>query len=233
MTVQLFSNNASTTLASGISSSATSMSLTSGGGALFPAIADGSGNFFVVTLQHISGGAVTAYEIVQVTARSTDTLTIVRAQEGTTAQAWAAGDTCAMLCTAGSLSGFMQGPQLLSGNFTLTATGLSSGTTSGTAYYRTNGPLCTIMLPYINGVSNADTFSLSGLPSAIQMTSFSGSLNSTMPLALTQNGTFISGGYAIITPSSDVITLAILGLTNTWNSSGTKGASGTISYLMY
>jgi hypothetical protein len=200
----------------------------------FQAIAGGSGNFFIATLQHLASGIVTANEIIKVTATSTDTFTIGRAQEGTTAQAWAPGDTCALLCTAGGLAGFMQGPPLLSGSFTLTATGLSSGTTSGTAYYRTNGPLCTIMLPYLSGASNADTFTAVGIPSAIQMANFTAGLNNAMPLSLVENnGAFISGGYAIITPSSNVITYAILGLTNTWSNTGTKGVAGIISYLMY
>ena len=82
MTAQaLYTNNASTTLASGINSSVTSLTVASGKGALFPS-PTGS-NYFMCTLQSVSGSPI---EIVQVTARSTDTFTIVRAQESTTAQ---------------------------------------------------------------------------------------------------------------------------------------------------
>lgn len=116
---QLFSNNATTTLASSITSSATTLSVTSGGGALFPAIS--AGNWFVATIMHIVSGAVTALEIVLVTARSTDTMTIVRAQEGTTAAAWAAGDTFALLPTAGGLGQFVQAAalQAQAGNYAI------------------------------------------------------------------------------------------------------------------
>jgi hypothetical protein len=42
-------------------------------------------------------------EIIKVTSRSTDELTFVRAQEGTTAKAWNADDHCALVITAGKL----------------------------------------------------------------------------------------------------------------------------------
>lgn len=112
MTAQaLYTNNASTTLASGINSSVTSLTVASGKGALFPS-PTGS-NYFMCTLQSVSGSPI---EIVQVTARSTDTFTIVRAQESTTAQSFSAGDIVELRLTAGELGGI---PQLAaSNNFT-------------------------------------------------------------------------------------------------------------------
>jgi hypothetical protein len=115
-----FSNNASTTLAASITSGATSLSVTSGTGALFPAIT--GTQFFTATLQHISAGVVTAYEIILVTARSGDTFTAIeRAQEGTAAAAWSAGDTVALLPTAAGMAGFAQADtlQAQAGNFAL------------------------------------------------------------------------------------------------------------------
>ncbi len=50
------------------------------------------------------GTVLSAHEIVAVTARSTDTLTIVRAREGTTAQAWAAGTPVQQATTAANLA---------------------------------------------------------------------------------------------------------------------------------
>jgi len=84
----LFSNNASTTLASAITSSATSLTVATGQGSLFPTIT--GSNIFYITLQ--SATASTPIEIVKVTARSGDTMTIVRAQDGTTASAFNSGD---------------------------------------------------------------------------------------------------------------------------------------------
>ena len=68
----LFSNNASATLTSNITSSATSITVTSGQGALFPAIT--SGGFYYATLVNSSN----QLEIVKVTARATDVFTVVR-----------------------------------------------------------------------------------------------------------------------------------------------------------
>lgn len=89
MARQLFTNDATTTLASAISSTVTSFAVVSGGGALFPNPT--GGNFFQFTL--VKNGNSSIYEICTCTARSTDTFsTIVRGQEGTTALSWSAGD---------------------------------------------------------------------------------------------------------------------------------------------
>lgn len=107
MSLRLFANNATALLAAPISSAALSLSVTSGGGALFPAPSGGTS--FVATLMKISGGVVSAIEIILVTGRVTDTFTIVRAQESTpTPLAWNAGDTVALLPTAGDMQQFAQ-----------------------------------------------------------------------------------------------------------------------------
>ena len=82
----LYANNATTTLAASITGAATSFSVASGKGALFPAIS--GSDYFYVTLANAAG----TIEIVKVTARSVDTFTVVRGQDGTAAAAWAAGD---------------------------------------------------------------------------------------------------------------------------------------------
>lgn len=82
----LVTNNASSTLSAGITSSDTSLTVTAGGGALFPTTS--ATDYFYATL--VNSSNVT--EIVKVTARSTDTFTIVRAQDGTAAIAFLAGD---------------------------------------------------------------------------------------------------------------------------------------------
>jgi hypothetical protein len=104
----LFTNNAATTLASGISNSATSLTVLSATGGLFPN--PSAGQFFFCTLQNTAG---TVVEIVKVTARSSDTFTIVRGQEGTTPAAFITGDKVELRLTAGELtqlfSGVVQG----------------------------------------------------------------------------------------------------------------------------
>lgn len=97
----LSANNAQSVIASGISASATSVSLATGTGDLFPSPASGV-NYFKLTFVDAATEQIT--EIVHVTSRSGDTLTIERAQEGTTARAWSVNDIAANMMTAGSLS---------------------------------------------------------------------------------------------------------------------------------
>jgi len=102
--VIIFANGASSTLAANITSTATSCNLSAGTGALFPS--PGTNQSFQLTFKDAATQLLT--EIVTVTARSGDTLTIERAQEGTTAQSWNAGDLCLNLMTAGTAGAFMQ-----------------------------------------------------------------------------------------------------------------------------
>lgn len=80
---QLWTNNATSTLLADISAGDLSLAVQSGIGALFPSPT--GTDIFYCTLDD-----GTNIEIVKVTARSTDTFTIVRAQDGTTAHAFAA-----------------------------------------------------------------------------------------------------------------------------------------------
>lgn len=117
MSTALFKNNATATLAVGISSSATTIVLSSGLGALFPLPTASS--YFYGTLYDSLGN----YEIVKCTARTTDSLTVVRGQEGTTPLAFATGDGFAQRLTAGGLNNFAQ----LEGNNTFSGTNTFSG----------------------------------------------------------------------------------------------------------
>lgn len=73
------SNNAISQLASSITPAETSITLKAGDGAKFPVL--GAGDYHPATLSKADGSV----EIVKVTARSGDVLTVTRAQEGTTA----------------------------------------------------------------------------------------------------------------------------------------------------
>ena len=92
-----FTNNATSTLASTITSGATSLTVATGQGALFPTL---SGDYFYCTLSNTAN----TIEIVKVTARSTDTFTIVRAQDNTTASAFVTGDKVELRLVAAVLS---------------------------------------------------------------------------------------------------------------------------------
>lgn len=95
-----FTNNAATTLASGITNVATSLTVASGTGSLFPTLT--GSQYFYCTLANNSG----TVEIVKVTARTTDTFTITRAQDNTSAVAWNLGDKVELRLVAASLNDF-------------------------------------------------------------------------------------------------------------------------------
>lgn len=84
----VLSNNAESRLAVALAADATTLSVSAGEGAKFPSLAAGSGNWFPLTLVKASS----ALEIVRCTERSGDVFTIVRAQEGTEALSFTAGD---------------------------------------------------------------------------------------------------------------------------------------------
>jgi hypothetical protein len=90
-----FSNLASTTLASGVSDTATSLSVTSASS--FPSL--GGSDYFYASIGRGSGS-----EIVKVTALSGTTLTVVRGQDDTTAISHASGVEFALRVTAASLN---------------------------------------------------------------------------------------------------------------------------------
>lgn len=122
--MDLFSNNAKTTTAASLTSGDVTLVVPSGHGALFPQPT--GGNTFRITLLDPSDGNL---EIVLCTARATDTLTIVRAQEGTTAKAFPIGSVVSHRLTAQTLNAIF----LRDGSTPMTNTGslrISKGTTA-------------------------------------------------------------------------------------------------------
>lgn len=93
----LTANNATTTLAGPINTTSTTANLASGTGALFPN--PSTGQYFVMTFMDASTGLLN--EIVWVTARTGDQVTISRGQEDTTPQNWSFGDGAENLWTSG------------------------------------------------------------------------------------------------------------------------------------
>lgn len=79
MATPKFSNNATTTITAALSSTATTVTVAAGAGALFPTL--GTGDYFKATLQDVNNNL----EIVKVTARTDDIMTLVRGQDGTVA----------------------------------------------------------------------------------------------------------------------------------------------------
>lgn len=104
----VFSNDAKTTLAGAITNIATSLNLQSGAGVLFPNPSSSTTppQAFVLTL--ISQVNTNIKEIMLCTGRSGDTLTVVRAQEGTSNVAWNAGDIIQHGPTAAQMAAMQQ-----------------------------------------------------------------------------------------------------------------------------
>jgi hypothetical protein len=93
----LLKNNTSSLLVGSVSAGTTSVVVTTGAGAGFPAV--GVGDYFYATLVSPTG----LYEIVKCTARVNDVLTIVRAQEGTVAIPFPDGSRIDLRVTAQSV----------------------------------------------------------------------------------------------------------------------------------
>jgi len=118
-----FANNAYSTLAASITTGATSITLTSGEGARFPSLS--GSEYFYATLIDSSNNL----EIVKVTARSTDVLTVTRASESTTARAYASGDRIELRITAAGLVSLDYDVSGSTSGQLLTSTGTSSDPT--------------------------------------------------------------------------------------------------------
>jgi hypothetical protein len=99
---QLFSNNAVAYLNSSITNSTTTISLQSGQGSKFPDITN-STDYFLLTLYKLTNGIEQNHEIIKVTSKVGDILTVQRGQEGTTARPWASSSPLECRVTANSM----------------------------------------------------------------------------------------------------------------------------------
>lgn len=97
-----WTNNASGTLAAGIAPGDTSITLGGGQGALFPLLS--GAQYAKCTIEDVGGNI----EVVHMTSRAGDVLTVSRAQEGTVAQSFASGSRFELRVTAGALGEFVQ-----------------------------------------------------------------------------------------------------------------------------
>ena len=123
----LLANNATSKLASSLTAAATTLSVTTGEGAKFPSPT--GGDWFPLTLIKSSG----ALEILRCTARSGDVLTVTRAQEGTAAQAFSAGDRVEVRLTKAVMDAIVQQINNLTNSALLGANNLSDLTNAETA----------------------------------------------------------------------------------------------------
>jgi len=121
-------------------------------------------------------------------------------------------------------------PTTTVGTFTSTFTGLTATVTCTSSYYKA-GSIVTLALCAGNGTSNANTFTMTGLPGAITPTT----LTQDVPLGRVLNaGSVANTATALITASSGTLTFEMSGISTGWNASSTKGfqVGQTISYLL-
>jgi hypothetical protein len=216
MNTFIAANYATTTLASPINSSVTTLTLASA--ANFPSPAAGQ-QFAIVLNDALTGGV---YEICWCTHRSGTTCTVIRGQEGTTATSWLAGDNVGNFWTAAQMTGFLQ-RTALSANLNLyvngsTGSDSNSGLSSGDPFETFDKAWSVLSEDYdINGFNatihqagtNTDTLNANGQPIG------STSVNS---ISVTVGGTWtVTNGSCVIANGS----------TFRVNGAGTLSASGT------
>lgn len=119
MTVLLYANNAKTTLAAPINATQTTITVAPGTGVQFPSPT--TGQAFKLTL--VSASSSSTLEICLCTARTGDTLTVVRAQEGTSGTPFRLNDIVGNYDTAGTMDDLVQSEQLQQGIYAYTDVG--------------------------------------------------------------------------------------------------------------
>lgn len=148
----LFSNNASTTLSAGVGNSATSITVADG--SVFPSIS--GSDYFYVTLEVDSDSDLK--EIVKVTARSGNTLTITRGEDGTSARTFSSGDKCELRLNAAALN-----DAVLGGNTTEMSLNQFTGDGSTTAFTLSSSPNENLTNVFLSGVyQSKSNYSISG-----------------------------------------------------------------------
>ena len=145
MTTFVFANNINTGLASAISPSATSITLESS--ANLPTSIPG-GSYLVLTLN--DQATRNNYEIVYASAITGSTLTVLRAQEGTTALSWLVGDYVYSGPTAGQMASFVAGGYLPLAGGTLTG-GLAIAPASASPVLTLNSPTAGVTYAGVQG----------------------------------------------------------------------------------
>lgn len=237
----IWSNDAITTLASSVSNSATTIPLAAGTGSKFPSPT--SGQIFPLTL--ISATNPATFEITYCTARSGDSCTVIRGQEGTSAVAWNAGDLAQNLVTAGTLL-FLYEQQFGSQSFSSSGTftvpvgvysidvemwggGGPGGNTSATGINTYGGPgggagYCAGVMPVTPGQAITVTVGIAGV-------SLTGASGGTSTMTNGAGVTFTATGGT----AGDTVSGPAVGLTGNPGtaSGGAKNFHGTIGPTGY
>jgi prepilin-type processing-associated H-X9-DG protein len=179
MTVK-FTNNANSTLSSGINSSVTSMTVADASS--FPSLS-GANDYCYLTLQE-SGG--TTREIVKATARSSNTFTIVRGQDNTSAATWSSGILVELRITSALLQDVIDGL----GSGSMMDTDIFTGDGSDTTFTLSRQPDNeNNLLIFIDGVFQAhNAYSVSGTTLTLSAAPANGRVITAYHMATTVGG---------------------------------------------
>jgi len=179
MTVK-FTNNANSTLSSGINSSVTSMTVADASS--FPSLS-GANDYCYLTLQE-SGG--TTREIVKATARSSNTFTIVRGQDNTSAATWSSGVLVELRITSALLQDVIDGL----GSGSMMDTDIFAGDGSDTTFTLSRQPDNeNNLLIFIDGVFQAhNAYSVSGTTLTLSAAPANGRVITAYHMATTVGG---------------------------------------------
>lgn len=222
-----YANNAKTTLNGAITDSATSITVTNG--AVFPSLS--GGDYFYMTLEDVT----LQNEIVKVTAVAGNDLTIVRAQNGTTAKAFADADKAegrvvtAILDDLGALvngvaptSAFMALVDDTTNGALLTTLGINAGVQTWLATPSSANLLAAMSDKtgtglLVFGTSPTLTTPALGTPSALVLTNATGLPNASV-IGL--------GTAALVNTGTSGATIPLLNGANTWSDTQTLRKSG-------
>lgn len=219
----LFKNSATATLAGSITSTATSIAVAGGFGSLFPSLS--GSQFFYATLVNSSNQV----EVVKVTARSGDVMTVVRGQDGTTARAYSSGDKFELRVVAAVLENFAQldGANTFSGSNTFSQ--VINGSISGNAATVTNGVYNNGATYGISISGNAATATTAtNATSATSATNATNATNSTNATKLaTTNFTIEQSGSSLVFKNGATV-IASLSSTGVFTTISDMVAGGTL-----
>lgn len=199
-------NNAVGYLAAVVTASDIGLTLQAGQGAAFPTLS--TGDYFYATITS-SGGT---YEVIKVTARASDGFTIVRAQEGTTAQSFGAGSRFELRVTSQNVLDVVNNTTIdnstigattaASGRFTtLTATGTLNVSGASTLAGATATSLTVSGASSLAAVTASGTLGVTGTTS---LTSLSTSGNATLGGNVSVGGTLVTTGAATLNGTTTV-----------------------------
>lgn len=197
-----WTNNASSVLASDITAGTLSITVTTGHGDRFPEVA--APHYFMATLVDTSGNR----EIVKVTARTSgsNTMTITRAQEGTSARSFATGSVVELRITKNAMDLFSRSVDIHENHYVADASAADQGATTNSRSLKSlvdalgASEEATIELPH-TGTGDTTTYTVGTgytVPATVTLRVHKGArISVSAGQTLTVNGIVQAGAYQI------------------------------------